>query len=515
MSLFDDNFYPTPDEVTDLMLKPYVGEEDFDDYLAGQRYTRKMRWLRFHRILEPSAGKGNICDRLINHYSAEKRDIFCIEQNPELQDTLRGKGYKVIDSNFLMYGDSLLFDFIIMNPPFIDGASHLLKAWEVLDHGHIACILNAETLRNPYSDERKMLTRLIDAFSYREPEYVQDAFAHAERPSDVEIVIVWLEKPKKESAVPDFDASRMDFDARVEEPEFQESQLARADIIGSIVDQYNAALTTLKEMHKLERVLNFYTREVRVSKFGGSKDDQKEQAERDAKDDETRAPSTLNEKIMELKAQFWEYVFRRTKLGSITTSNFQKKFRETSSQIAQMAFTVDNILLVLETFVFNREQIVMECIFNVFDEATRYYKENRELVEGWVSNEDYCMAQKLIWPSCVTYSGGRSWSIGYYKQDFLLDLDKALCFLTGRSLDKERDPAFTSIVQAIQNHISGHIAHYGNHSDEFESTFFRIRIYKKGTAHLMMKDRELLGRFNQVAAQGRMWVSAGKNKASV
>jgi hypothetical protein len=514
MALFDDNFYPTPDEVIDRMVKPYAGDEEFEELFHGKTYKRRMRWLPFKRILEPSAGKGNICDRLVKHYGVAERDIYCIERNLELQDTLRGKRYKVIDSDFLLYGDALLFDFIIMNPPFSDGASHLLKAWEVLDHGHIACILNAETLRNPYTDERKMLARLIDAFGSHEPEYIEGAFANAERPTDVEIVLVWLEKPKKESAVPDFDTTRMDFDARVEEPEFQENQLARADVIASIVDQYNAALVTLKEMHKLDRVFNYYTREVRVSKFGGGKGEQKEWAERDEKEDEERAPQTLNDKIMELKAQFWEYVFRKTKLGSITTSNFQRKFQETSNQIAQMAFTVDNILLVLETFMFNREQIVMECIFNVFDEATRYVKENREYVEGWVSNDDYRMAQKLIWPSCVVYKGGRSWSIGYYRQDFLMDMDKALCFLTGRSLDKERDPAFTSIVQAMERHINGHIVNGGNYADEFESTFFRIRFYKKGTAHLIMKDKELLGRFNQVAAQGRMWVSAGKKKSS-
>lgn len=507
--MFSDNFFPTPDAVIDMMLEPYANK-----HMVPYGKFEYETWTlpAFGQILEPSAGKGNICDRLVKKYNVDRREIFCIEQDWELQDTLRGKGYKVIDSDFLLYGDILVFDAIVMNPPFNDGASHLLKAWEVLDHGHIVCVLNAETIRNPYSEERKMLSRLIDAFSYRDTRFVENAFSDAERQTDVEIAIVWLEKPKKETAVPDFDTQRMDFDGRVEEPEFAENQLARADIIGAIVDQYNAAVIELTAIHAHERKFKFYTREVRAGDYG-TKEDRKKRIEDDTKQDERRAPETLNEKIMELKAEFWKYIFEKTKLGRVTTSNFQRKFFETQNQIAQLAFTVDNIMYVLETFLFNREEIIMECIYNVFDEATRYYKDNRDYYEGWAHNDDYKMSGHIIWPGGIDYDSKHdSWRLSYSRESFYADLDKALCFLTGRSYDNERDPSFVSIVAAITMHLQAIEQRWRRHSVEFESTFFYINVYKKGTVHLKMKDPDLLARFNIVAAKGKKWVSAGKQK---
>ena len=40
-----------------------------------------------------------------------------------------------------------------MNPPFSEGDKHLLKAINIMKNGgQIVCILNAETIKNPYSN---------------------------------------------------------------------------------------------------------------------------------------------------------------------------------------------------------------------------------------------------------------------------------------------------------------------------------------------------------------------------
>ena len=44
------------------------------------------------------------------------------------------------------------------------------------------------------------------------------------------------------------------------------------------------------------------------------------------------------------------------------------------------------------------------------------------------------------------------------------------------------------------------------HSDKFESTFFNIRVFKKGTVHLEFKDEEVWAKFNQVATAGKAWI---------
>lgn len=502
--MFSDQFYPTPDEVIDQMVEPYVSSHTipsrFGDY--------ETKSLPFNQILEPSAGKGNICDRLVKKYNVEAKKLYCIELDWELQDTLRGKGYRVIDTDFLKHTREQLFDAVILNPPWNEGAAHVLKAWEVLDHGVVIALLNAETVRNPFSEERKILGRLIDAFGSTKE--IGQAFLDAERTTDAEAVIVWLEKPRKDSDVPDFEPSRMDFDAKVEEPEFNENQLARADIIGAIVDQYNAAVLALVEMHKAEQRLKYYMREVGASKMYSRRDDQREYMEREDREEQRRAPETLNKKLMDLKAEFWKYVFRKTKIGTVTTSNFQRKFQHTQNEIANLAFTADNILYVLETFLFNREAIIEECIVNVFDKATSYHVDNKEHVEGWKSNKDYRLARRIVIPWGISYDKKFNYWSYYYSgtDDFYGDLDKALCFLSGRSMDSERDPFFRSISWAINNHIAC-IRNGTRYDLEFESTFCRIRFFKKGTVHLYIKDQDLLNRFNIAAARGKKWVGSG------
>ena len=145
-------------------------------------------------ILEPSAGTGNLIealrhtDRRWTRY--DDSDFHCIEINPERVASLRGKGLTVIWSDFLTFNPIIPYGSIIMNPPFHDGAKHLLKALNVLaDGGQVAAILNAETIRNPYSNERKILLQQLEDADYQ-CEFMQNAFDG----TDVEIALIHAKK---------------------------------------------------------------------------------------------------------------------------------------------------------------------------------------------------------------------------------------------------------------------------------------------------------------------------------
>lgn len=43
----------------------------------------------------------------------------------------------------------------------------------------------------------------------------------------------------------------------------------------------------------------------------------------------------------------------------------------------------------------------------------------------------------------------------------------------------------------------------------FESTFFRIKFFKKGTVHLEFKDEHAWAEFNRRAAAGKNWIGGG------
>src|SRR5678815_929738 len=133
MTLFHDEFFPTPGPVIARMIA---------------RVSKEARY-----FLEPSAGKGDLAEGIkrLDHRWGYTRHVDCIEIVPELASILRDKDFPVIGGDWLTYAGVCYYDAILANPPFADGDKHLLKMWEFLHHGEILCLLNAETVRNPYT----------------------------------------------------------------------------------------------------------------------------------------------------------------------------------------------------------------------------------------------------------------------------------------------------------------------------------------------------------------------------
>jgi len=121
--MFGIEFYPTPAPVIYKMLQ-------------GVR-TEAIR-----TVLEPSAGKGDIIERLNKKNGAQRGrhskrdlDIDAIEIDPNLRHILKGKGVKVVHDDFLSFQTFKRYDLIIMNPPFSNGDKHLLKAVQQIRAG--------------------------------------------------------------------------------------------------------------------------------------------------------------------------------------------------------------------------------------------------------------------------------------------------------------------------------------------------------------------------------------------
>ena len=179
--MFTDNkdFYPTPENIINKML--------FD-----------IDFKMIKSILEPSAGSGNIAEKIrekeklyTTHYNRFSFDLDCIEADQNLQHILKGKGFRVVYNDFLTYDTMKEYDIIIMNPPFYNGCKHLLKALEMQKRngGAVVCLLNAETLKNPYTNERLDLQRKLTEYNAK-IEFIQDAFLDAERKTSVEIALI-------------------------------------------------------------------------------------------------------------------------------------------------------------------------------------------------------------------------------------------------------------------------------------------------------------------------------------
>jgi phospholipid N-methyltransferase len=133
------DFYPTPKPLINKMLS-------------------KIDWKMVQSVLEPSAGKGDLVEAIIErfkysrsaYYNREaKWDVDTIEINENLQHILKGKGYRVIHNDYLSFFSYKTYDVIIANFPFSDGEKHLLKGLEMQERtgGQLLCLVIVRQLK--------------------------------------------------------------------------------------------------------------------------------------------------------------------------------------------------------------------------------------------------------------------------------------------------------------------------------------------------------------------------------
>lgn len=209
-----EEFYPTPEA---LLEKIFEG----------------VKWPRIKSVLEPSCGKGDMAlwikETAKTHYM-DLEDIDCIELDPELRQIAKGNRLRVVHDDFLTYRTFKRYDLIAMNPPFSRGAEHLMKALEMQkDGGNIVCILNAETLKNPFTNLRKVLKGKLEQYNAA-IEYMEEAFLDSEHPTTVEVAVVKVSIPAKS-----YDSSILESlkAKRYEEGDFCSRDVAVKDLVRS------------------------------------------------------------------------------------------------------------------------------------------------------------------------------------------------------------------------------------------------------------------------------------------
>jgi Domain of unknown function (DUF4942) len=478
LSMNDNQYFPTPDDVIAKMIAPFL--VTLPSRYGGEQTLFPTR----RRILEPSAGKGHILDYLHTHYNYSKDTAICVEIDDDSRYALNRRGYRVVGTDFLAYGEHYPVDLILMNPPFNDGVEHLLKAWSILDHGDIVCLLNAESIRNQFSKQRQVLAHLIDR--YGSVEYIGSAFSQAEVSTDVEIAIVRLHKDAEPSLF-DFDA-QFDKEEIVTDGEFNPAgALAPLNIVESLVAQYDHAKRILIQKHELEKQYRFYTNGI---------------INFEAVDIRVGLATQLDT----LKKAFWDYIFKRTNIGNSVTSSFRDKFYQFQQDNQHMAFTAENVYNLLSIFYHNSGEIMKQCILEVFDKATAYHEKNVIHKEGWKTNKAWMINKKIIMPNSVSYAGAMSgfFSVNYYHADFIRDLDRAMCFLSGKRYED-----IVSLYDAIKAHCEQVRTDKITYDSWFTCTYFRAKMFKKGTLHCEFLDLDLWKRFNQTAADGKGWIGGG------
>jgi methylase of polypeptide subunit release factors len=482
-------FYPTPDKL-----------------------IRKMWGKVLHKgtlscILEPSAGQGHIAEfineREKNGYS-HQAEISCIEIDPIFQAVLREKKFKVIDSNFLSYSGTDRFDLIIANPPFDDGCEHLLKAIDIMYSGQIVFLLNAETIKNPFSNQRKVLVQKLEELN-ADIEYISNSFKEAERKTEVEVALIYIniERNVEDDLFADCKDKASKVSAKIDE----EGSLTSSNSIEARVQIYNDTLQV-----GMKTIVDYYKNYNKIGQFialNCSVDEKHHYLRNDTLN--ARVNDAINNYVINLRKSSWKSLLDLEEVRSRMT---QKKIDQFNYQVEEqsfMDFTESNIRSFIIHLIGNYENVLTEAVAEVFDKMTLKYSWNSETdknihyFNGWKTNKSFYCNSKVIIPFS-TYSHpligwDGKWRVNSWELRELDDIDKVMNYFDSNN-------EYVSIIKALERDLSS------DKTTRIESTYFIISVFKKGTVHLTFKDENIRRRFNVVACKYKKWLPQdyGKKK---
>ena len=491
---FDKDFYPTPSWLCGMLFS------EFGVKINGQYFKRDVKY-----VLEPSAGKGDMIENYFSYLnkdwrdSASNVDLDAVEIDPNLQAILKGKGIRVVSNDFLQYNTNKKYDLIIMNPCFSDGCRHLLKAIDMQRNGgQIACILNAETILNPFSNERKVLVQQLKKYNAK-IKYVDNAFSKSERKSDVRVALIWINIPNccGESEI----LSRL---KKADESEKRAKNIEITDVtlgnfVDGIVSRFNFESKLITELiREYEAVKPYILRNADSSYQYNSPILSLKIGDSDY--------NGINDAIRMLRHKFWEELLNNDELTDRFTATLRSKYQQMISDMSDYDFNHFNVYQVIERMRSDVFGGIKEEIYKVFDKLSEEYsyypesgKTNVHYFNGWKTNKAHKVGMKAIIPAYGVFASN-GWTSSYscveaaYKA--LGDIEKVLNYL---DLDITAD---VDLIATLKRNISNGI------TKNISCKYFSVTFYKKGTVHIKMhpEAERVIDALNIYVCKGRNWL---------
>ena len=492
------DFYPTPKNLIYKML-------------FGLDFTM------IKSILEPSAGDGKIVEALKqkeNSYNRYSFDIDCVEIDQNLQHILKGKNFRVVHNDFLTYDTMKEYDLIIANFPFSNGCKHLLKALEMQQRngGAVICLLNAETLKNPCTNERLDLKRKLTEYGAK-VEFIQDAFLDAERKTSVEIALIKVKLPdvKRESFILN---GLQKAQEQKEVDTTENTQLIDNDFFRAIVNQYNLEVEAgIKLIREYEAMKPFI-----LSEFGKDKETGETiqtggcilSLDLAINRDKYNNMLSVNGYIKEVRRKYWKALFENKKFIGQLTNNLQQDFYNKVGELADYDFSLYNIYQLKIDMQKKVVKGIEDTIIELFDELSykhSWYNEtskNIHYYNGWKTNKAWIINKKVIIPlkgfRDMEYSWGRYEPTHYETVRKLQDIEKCFNYLDG------------GLTEAVDLEESLKFAEEYGETKDIQLKYFTVTFYKKGTCHIVFSNDELLKKFNIFGSQHKGWLPPGYGK---
>lgn len=438
-------------------------------------------------ILEPSAGEGALIKALKK--VRDNINVWYCEINESRRNSLRRSDGIQFGGDFLMCepkSHQKTFDAVIMNPPFRNAEEHFLRAYGLLRQGGtMVCLVSAETLSGKTKKESLLLN--IIAEHNGSVETIEGAFSQktALRKSNVKCSLIHFKKGESEDS--------FDFRDEMEDEEKLEVSLLSSD-----------EESELQIYNYLDTMVNNYNRSIeRFNEFNRKYYELSEVFPQDV--DRKIIPTVCSEGhfLAGLRSSCWAAVFKKTQLANYMTTDMMKDFEEQQEKEKAKEFTMQNIASLLSTLKRSLNLITDAAIKNVFNWMTRYHKDNRLHIEGWKTNSAWKVNRKVILPNILEYPSMREHPkyICNRSRERLADIEKALCLMTGKRFDDISSNFHTPTIAIPFEWIK---------EDQFgvwhDSYFFKVKIFKKRTMHIVFKDDEIWEMFNARVCQGQMWI---------
>ena len=534
-------FYPTPANVVEKLLEG-------------------IEWYKIENILEPSAGKGNLVDGIAAAYKAESwrsRDaqlsVDCIEIDPYLRsivqykyggqrladmykrirelednreydytlhqyvcrnpsdaaehrelteekDKRRAVECRIVHDNFLTFNSRKRYGLIVMNPPFADGDAHLLHAIGLQSRhgGLIRCVLNAETLLNPYTNRRKVLLAKLQELG-ADVSYLDGAFSDGERKTDVRVAIIKIDIPAPETGESEI-YERLKAAAEVEEMTPDDvTDLAVADFLSQIVTQFNvevdSGLALIREYQAMQPYIlqslskeDKYNKPILALRVDG---------------DSEYTALNVNRYLRLTRRKYWKALFTNKEFTGQLTSNLREKYQGMVDKMQNYDFTLFNIKQIMVEMNAEMQQGVQETIVALFERMTQQHswypecQKNIHYYNGWKTNKAHKINSKVILPVNGMFSS-YSWEKDTFSvgnaYNTISDIEKVFEYLDG---NMSANVDLHGVLQA---------AHDQGQTKNIQCKFFSVTLYKKGTMHIKFHNQALVDRFNIYCSQKKNWL---------
>lgn len=480
--MFENEFYPTPQSLLDKMYSV-------------------LDVSRIKNVLEPSAGRGDIIEYLLskgnqwsNHHIYE---IDCIEYDPELRSVLEVKGFRPVAKDFLEFKTFRTYDLIMMNPPFSNGHEHLAKAIELQkDGGQIVCLLNAETIRNPFSNARKALSHRLTGLGAK-VEYINGAFTTADRTTNVEVAMVYIDIPYKQ-ANSDILLNLISAQDMEDLQEEQSTDLVEGTYPHQAVRRYEievaAGLKLIDEYSALKKVLSKSLRDSNYSMIELIVDGDK------------YGDNMKNRLVYRTRMKYWQELFKSDDFRRLFTEATRDQYTKKIEELGKYEFNEANIAQMKLDISKSMLESLDDSIVKLFEEfSSQYYDEqskNIHYFNGWKTNKAYVINKKVI-TRCSVYSYG-SLSLTYgAAHDKITDIHKVFSYLDGKLLS-----GLEEIEEILRE------AQKSGQTTDLIFQYCKVTFYKKGTMHITFTNPRLLKKFNLIGSQRKGWLPPTYGKVS-